>query len=182
MYDSLACNCKVLINIKGGGHCYFADANFICSLGEFGCPPFTITREQQHATTLDFTKLYLDFYLKNVPAAWTAFNDSLNTSPRITFQKSCTTTSVYPAKEDYPFNIFPNPAENYASIRGNTPGNLPVLLKVKDVYGRMMFDRTIVPAGTQFCLTLDMQSWTSGIYFAEFKDSHESRVVKILKR
>jgi hypothetical protein len=46
----------------------------------------------------------------------------------------------------------------------------------------MMFDRTIVPAGTQFCLTLDMQSWTSGIYFAEFKDSHESRVVKILKR
>ncbi|MEI7727711.1 MAG: hypothetical protein WCK09_21570, partial [Bacteroidota bacterium] len=60
MYDSLASDCKVFINIKGGGHCYFADANFICSLGEFGCPGFTITREQQHATTLDFTKLFLD--------------------------------------------------------------------------------------------------------------------------
>ncbi len=82
MYDSLASGCKVYISIKGGGHCYFADANFICSLGEFGCAAFTINRAQQHITTLDFTKLFLDHHLKNLPGAWTVFNDSLNNSPR----------------------------------------------------------------------------------------------------
>lgn len=181
MYDSLASGCKVLINIKGGGHCYFADANFICSLGELGCPAMTITREQQHATTLDFTRLFLDFYLKNQPNAWTTFNDSLNSSPRITFQKSCTTTSVEPDDLQFPLRVYPNPCGNFTSVSGRCAGKEPVCLFVTDMFGKKMHDVTITPADGHYSLPLDMNGWAPGIYFAVVRSSHASRVVKIVK-
>ena len=181
MYDSLASSCKIFINIKGGGHCYFADANFICSLGEFGCPAFTITREQQHATTLDFTKPFLDYYLKNQSAAWTVFNDSLNNSPRITFQKSCTTTSVNPGILPAPVKIFPNPAGDLASLTGTCSGKEPIFVTISDMYGKQIRTIPVVPRDNRYLLMLDMHGWAEGIYFAGIHNSLECRVVKILK-
>jgi hypothetical protein len=181
MYDSLASNCKVFINIKGGGHCYFADANFICSLGEFGCPGFTITREQQHATTLDFTKLFLDHYLKKQPNAWTIFNDSLASSPRITFQKSCTTTSIFPGEQRMLFRVFPNPAGDYTAISGSCPGIEQIHVNISDITGRNIHNFLIKPTDNNYRMKLDMHAWASGIYFAEIRSAQESRVVKIVK-
>ncbi len=37
MYDSLASACKTWISITGGGHCYFANENFLCTFGEHLC-------------------------------------------------------------------------------------------------------------------------------------------------
>jgi pimeloyl-ACP methyl ester carboxylesterase len=181
MYDSLASGCKVYISIKGGGHCYFADANFICSLGELGCPAFTISREQQHATTLDFTKLFLDHHLKSLPGAWTIFNDSLNSSPRITFQKSCTTTSVFPADKAPLFRVTPNPASESASISGTCKTNQEVILRITDIAGKKIFTAAITPAGEQYQVTLDMNSWRKGVYFAEICDCGASEVLKLIK-
>jgi len=181
MYDSLTCNCKVLINIKGGGHCYFADANFLCSLGEIGCPPFTITREEQHATTLDFTTLFLDYHLKNQVSSWIAFNDSLNSSPRITFQKSCTTTSIRPDIQEFPFLVSPNPSGGSASLSGKCTGNEQIFVVVKDTHGKMIHHATIKPAEDHYCMPLDMNAWAAGVYFAEIRSSEKSRVVKIVK-
>ncbi|MFZ4522375.1 MAG: T9SS type A sorting domain-containing protein [Bacteroidales bacterium] len=182
MYDSLSCNCKILVNILGGGHCYFADANFLCSLGEFGCPAFTITREQQHTTTLDFTKLFLDHYLKNQSGAWVAFNDSLNTSPRITFQKSCTTTSVFPVPSNAPIEVTPNPSKDITVISGNCAAKEPVHISVSDISGRNMFSHMHKPAENHYRLAVDMRSWKEGIYYAAINNSQESRVVKIIKK
>jgi pimeloyl-ACP methyl ester carboxylesterase len=181
MYDSLASDCKVYINIKGGGHCYFADANFLCSLGEFGCPPFTITREQQHATTLDFTKLYLDHYLKNQTNAWITFLDSLNHSPRITFQKSCTTTALPADRQNIPFRIFPNPSENMACIEGACSSREQILVDIADISGRKIQHAVIVPDDGQFRMMLHMNEWARGIYFAEIRDLQNTRVIKIVK-
>ena len=181
MYDSLVSNCKVFINIKGGGHCYFADANFICSLGEIGCPAFTITREQQHATTLDFTKLFLDYYLKNQSAAWTVFNDSLNNSPRITFRKSCTTTPVIPGLQLMHFSVFPNPTGDITSLIGSCSGKEPILVNISDISGKKMFTYTLVPEEYHYRLTLDMSIWANGIYVAKIRSSQETNVVKIVK-
>ena len=181
MYDSLAGNCKVFINIKGGGHCYFADANFICSIGEIGCPGFTITREQQHATTLCFTKLYLDHYLKNLTNAWATFNDSLNNSPRITFQKSCTTTSVAPGVDQVPCRVFPNPSGNLASLTGLSNGKDPVLVIISGISGRKMDAFRVIPEENRYRLTIDMNAWAKGVYFAEIRSSQETRMVKIVK-
>ena len=181
MYDSLAGDCKVFINIKGGGHCYFADANFLCSLGEIGCPSFTITREQQHATTLDFTKLYLDHYLKNQPGAWTAFNDSLNSSTRITFQKSCTTTAISPGAKLFPFQVFPNPSNDITYLSGSCSGKEQIQVKISDISGKTVYSGAIVPEENLYRLMLNMHDWATGIYVAKISSSLENQMVKIVK-
>jgi hypothetical protein len=181
MYDSLASDCKVFINIIGGGHCYFADASFLCSLGEFGCPAFTITREQQHATILDFTKLYLDHCLKNQPDAWTVFNDSLNDSPRITFLKSCPTTSVSPEEIQMFLRVVPNPSGDFTCLSGNCTMKEPLFIQISDISGRKLHDFSLVPEEARFSLKIDMKSWARGIYLAEIRNSHETGVVRIVK-
>jgi pimeloyl-ACP methyl ester carboxylesterase len=181
MYDSLASDCKVFINIKGGGHCYFADASFLCSLGEFGCPGFTITREQQHATTLDFTKPFLDHYLKSQANAWTIFNDSLNNSPRITFQRSCTTTSVNPDVPQILFHVFPNPSGDVVSLTGTISGKEKISVDISDISGRKVHGFVLNPSEKQFRMMLNMDTWANGIYFAEIRSSQEIQVVKIVK-
>ena len=182
MYDSLASVCKTFINIKGGGHCYFADANFICSLGEIGCPAFAITRDQQHAATLDFTKPYLDYYLKKQPAAWTVFNDSLNGSARITYQQSCTTTAVSPGGFPEKAVVFPNPAGDITMMSGNCKAKEAIFVTVTDIYGRKIYAVNMIPEENQFHLVLDMKSWERGIYLAEIRTSKTVRVNRIVKK
>lgn len=181
MYDSLASDCKVFISIRGGGHCYFADANFICSLGEFGCPAFTITREQQHATTLDFTRLYLGHYLKNQTNAWITFLDSLNSSPRITFQKSCTMTALPPDFQHKGFRIFPNPSENMACIEGACSPRDQIHVDISDITGRQIQHSVVVPEEDLFRIRVYMNEWARGIYFAEIRGSLLTQVIKIVK-
>jgi dienelactone hydrolase len=90
MYDSLGSICKTFISITGAAHCEFANNSFNCSFGESTCSPApTITRTQQQDATSDFLKLWLQYYLKDDCNAWTTFNDSLSTSPRITHRQGC---------------------------------------------------------------------------------------------
>lgn len=87
MYDNTASDHKAMITILGGGHCYFADYNFNCSLGELTCSPQpTISRSEQQDATLDFLLPWLDFTLKENNTAWQLFYDSLIHSQRISYQ------------------------------------------------------------------------------------------------
>lgn len=87
MYDSLASPIKTLITITGGGHCYFANYNFFCAVGEASCTPNpTISREEQQDVTFDFLNLWLDCYLKGDQDSFEIFLDSLTSSPRIDYQ------------------------------------------------------------------------------------------------
>jgi uncharacterized membrane protein len=171
----------VYINIIGGGHCYFADANFLCSLGEFGCPPFSITREQQHATTIDFTKLFLGHYLKKQSNAWVTFNDSLTTSSRITFQKSCVTTFLPAERYQTPLYFSPNPTSGFTSLVGTCSSTTRIRVNVSSISGKKMQCAVFEPRDNDCRLTLDMQEWAQGIYVAEIIGFHEARVFKIVK-
>jgi hypothetical protein len=181
MYDSLASNCKVFINIKGGGHCYFADANFICSLGEFGCPAFTITRQQQHATTLDFLIPYLDFYLKNNSASWLIFNDSLTNSPRITFLKSCTTTSVENELLKFPLHLTPNPVSGAVTLSGFSPGSTICNYQVINTFGQTMKTNPVTFQSTGTFTLSGLDPWPAGIYFICITTDKECYTVRFIK-
>lgn len=86
MYEATAASQKALISINGGGHCFFADYNLFCSIGEGSCSPQPgITRLQQQSATLDFLNPWFEYMLKNNIAAWQVFVDSLQNSPRITY-------------------------------------------------------------------------------------------------
>lgn len=94
MYDSLNSSCKAYVEILGGGHCYFAENNFNCSFGEGTCTPNpTISRAEQQDASQDFSLMWLNFYLKNDCAAWTAFQDSMVSSARVNAQMSCAIAS-----------------------------------------------------------------------------------------
>lgn len=93
MYDNLASDCKTIINITGGAHCYFAIPNLACDFGEgTSSTGISITREEQHEITFDFVNLWLDYTLKAECNSFTTFNDSLDASPRITYDQVCNTT------------------------------------------------------------------------------------------
>jgi len=88
IFDALATESKSYVSITGGGHCYFANFNFNCNLGEIGSSGnITVTRQEQQQTTSDFANLWLDYFLKNDCNAKTIFQDSLLNSERITYMQ-----------------------------------------------------------------------------------------------
>ncbi|MBK8340284.1 MAG: hypothetical protein IPK99_10000 [Flavobacteriales bacterium] len=118
MYDALTVPCRALVTVTGGGHCYFAENSFTCSFGEATCAPdLTISREQQHDAVADLAGLWLDHFLKGDAAAFTAFQDSLTVSGRITSLSACLSTSVYDRAGAEP-NVFPVPADDHLRIQG----------------------------------------------------------------
>ena len=95
MYDATNASCKTLININNGGHCYFANDNFVCDFGESSCSSgLNISREEQQDVTFDFLNLWLDYTLYNDEYALVEFNDSLQTSIRINYQQSCESVNI----------------------------------------------------------------------------------------
>lgn len=95
MYDALTNACRALVNITGGGHCYFANTNFNCSFGEFTCgPDLAITREQQQDVASDLALLWLDHFVKGDASAWNAFNDSIAVTSRAICSTICLSTPV----------------------------------------------------------------------------------------
>ena len=95
MFDSLNSICKTQINIINGGHCYFANENTLCSFGESSCNPnLNITRNEQQSVTNDFLKIWLNFYLKSDQNSFSIFNDSLQSSNRITYSQFCNSTAT----------------------------------------------------------------------------------------
>jgi pimeloyl-ACP methyl ester carboxylesterase len=139
MYDSLASDCKTLISITGGGHCYFANDNFLCTFGENSCGPnLTITREEQHDITFDFILPWLDYFLKGDQEAWEVFTDSLASSQRITHEQDCELTGI---KGDntgsYELKIYPVPFKDYLKIEGERQVKY---LEIFDLWGRRVFE------------------------------------------
>lgn len=95
MYNALASSCKTIINIIGGGHCYFANSNFNCDFGETtSSTGISITRLEQHAITFDFVNLWLDYTLKNNCDSYFVFEDSLTNSTRVSFSQVCTSGPI----------------------------------------------------------------------------------------
>jgi len=94
MYDSSGSACKFLINITGGLHCQYGNANSACSFGEgfSGCASSSLTRQQQIDKTLFFLVPFLDYYLKGDCSAWTLFENRYAANTVDTKQRNCTNT------------------------------------------------------------------------------------------
>ena len=174
MYDSLASECKVYISIKGGGHCYFADYNFLCSFGEAGCQQnFTITREQQHSIVIDFLVPYLNYTLKNDASAWILFNDSLESSSRIDFEKLCTVTATEYYNTESEFFVFPNPASDILFVRITGCAGITVNLSIRSVIGNIILKKNIYPGFDTIDFKTDISSFPKGFYILELLGSEK---------
>jgi pimeloyl-ACP methyl ester carboxylesterase len=169
MYDSLASDCKIYISIIGGGHCYFGDYNFLCSLGETACQQnFTITREEQHAVVVDFLVPYLNYILKRDQASWVLFNDSLESSSRILHEKSCTITALKHPEKHAGFDLFPNPADGILNFRTSVPQSSPFTIIIRSVTGNIMLKENRHLSSGGIYEMIDVSSLPGGFYFIEF--------------
>jgi pimeloyl-ACP methyl ester carboxylesterase len=160
MYDSLASSCKTWIDITGGGHCYFANDNFLCTFGENACGPnITITREEQHDITFDFLLPWLDHFLKGEQQAWEIFTDSLASSGRVVHEQDCDLTGIRGENTGHPgLKVYPVPFKDYLKIEGAMEVSL---LEIFDLSGRKIFEE--YPAGN-LPHTVETGSLLPGIY------------------
>jgi pimeloyl-ACP methyl ester carboxylesterase len=182
MYDSLASDCKVYISITGGGHCYFGDYNFLCSLGEASCQQnFTITREQQHDVILDFLVPYLDYNLKNDASSWLLFNDSLESSSRILYEKSCTATSIERPDKEPELSVFPNPVSDFLCIR--IPGfqRYSVNIVIRSVSGTIILKENLHPGADGISPMINVSSIPKGYYIIKFSYSDKNYYRSFIK-
>ena len=149
MYDSLASACKTHIAIKNGGHCYFANNNFNCTLGEAFCnPTLDITRAAQQSATVDFLSLWLAYTLYDDQQAFGVFNDSLQTSTRINSSQFCAATSIQDLMQKDEIALFPNPVMDQITLalpKGNTEGRLTIYSPI----GERVFQQFIHKQETQ---------------------------------
>ena len=146
LYQALASTEKTLISILGGGHCYFANADFTCTLGESFClPEVPISRQDQQTITFEFLGLWLDHFLKNDPGSLEVFNQSLTTSTVVDFMQaspSSITSSPWPVEShDIQISSYPNPFNSHLTItyEGHRSGGLTC--QVYDLSGKLVWHR-----------------------------------------
>lgn len=177
MYDSLASACKTHISIIKGGHCYFAENNFSCTLGESFCnPTLDITREEQHDITFDFLKLWLDYSLNGNQQAFTVFNDSLQRSTRIQSSQSCNTTALQPVSHHPEIKLYPNPV--FDNLNLDIPSQQTQgLLIIYNSMGRKVYQQIVTERKAQF----NVSDLPGGTYAAVFLNGQFTYTRKFVK-
>jgi len=149
IYNALGSTCKYFVDITGGGHCYFANTNFNCDFGEASSGgTISISRAEQQQISASIYIPWLEFKLKGSCAGGSAFNQFLDSDPRIVATKECTGAAA-PINTNVTINVSTLSAENttatyqwldcdnaFAAINGETnisfipsvPGNYAVQL------------------------------------------------------
>ena len=177
MFDSLNSNCKTQINIINGGHCYFANDNVLCNFGESSCNPnLNITREKQQSITNDFLKIWLNFSLKSNLSSFNIFNDSLQTSNRISYTQFCNGTGLFYNEKNDKINIYPNPVIEKLNIE------IPFEyingeVSIYNIFGQKLYNQIITTPNTK----LDISSYETGSYYINYKKDDFFNSDKIIK-
>lgn len=76
IFDAIPHECKSFANLIGGGHCYFANANFNCDFGESTASTgISLTRNQQQSMMYQQLFSWLCYFLHNSCGCYEAFMD-----------------------------------------------------------------------------------------------------------
>ena len=177
MYNELASNCKTHISIIDGGHCYFADDNFNCSLGETFCnPTIDITREEQQLITFNFLKLWLDYSLYDDLNSFNNFDDLLQSSTQTNFTQFCNSLTVQDISEQKSIKIYPNPVIDKLNLQ------IPIehsdgILTIYNLLGQQVYQSLITNINNQ----IDISNYPNGPYFIMYDKNLITRYYKIIK-
>jgi hypothetical protein len=177
MFDSLNSNCKTQINIINGGHCYFANENVLCSFGESSCnPSLSILRAEQQSVTNDFLKIWLNYSLKSDQSSFTIFNDSLQSSNRITYSQYCNSMGIEDQNKLDEIYIYPNPVIEILNI------DVPLELIEGELVLLNMFGQELQKKIISNKLTeINLSNFESGSYFIFIKKEAVVKKYKIIK-
>lgn len=177
-YANSGASCKTQISIKEGGHCYFANDDLICSFGESACnPSISITRSEQHATTFDFLNLWLTSVIEGNNNSTTVFNDSLNSSDRITYKQTCTLTSARSLQQSNKLGVYPNPVVDKlnVSLSGQSHEGMILIYNIKGELVKQVF---LSIAGNS---KVSVSGLLNGIYSVHILTDSERSITKLMK-
>lgn len=177
MYNELASNCKTHISIINGGHCYFADDNFNCALGESFCnPTLDITREEQQLITFNFLKLWLDYSLYDDLNSFNDFDNLLQSSTQTNFTQFCNVLAVQDISEQKSIEIYPNPVIDKLNLHipiEHTDG----ILTIYNLVGQQVYQSLIPNIINQ----IDISNYPNGPYFISYNKNLIMQYYKIIK-
>jgi predicted dienelactone hydrolase len=89
IYEGLISLCKSFVSITGGAHCYYANTDFACDLGEgTSSPNISISRAEQQNFMNSLISPWLDFYLKGDCDGYTQFQNAASSSGLV-FTNEC---------------------------------------------------------------------------------------------
>jgi hypothetical protein len=132
IYNALGSSCKFLVSITGGAHCYYANPNTACDLGEtVSGGNITLSRAEQQAKMNSVLEPLFEVFLKNLNGQLDAFESSL-VQPGLATTMGCGLSLVNSETETV--SIFPNPASDLISISGLAPDEKYVTLT--DISGK----------------------------------------------
>jgi pimeloyl-ACP methyl ester carboxylesterase len=175
MYDSLASDCKTFVSVIDGSHCQFANNNFNCNFGEGTCNPVpAISRATQHARTFASLVPWLNFYVKNDPAAETELQNVLNAAAGITSIVNCSAvTAVDFQNEAKLFSFYPNPANERLFIQLTSGDNK---VSIYNVNGTLV--QSFISSDS--FAELDINQLPAGFYSLEVENTGRREAKKLI--
>ena len=177
MYEAINSDCKTLIKVKNGGHCYFADNNFACNLGETFCGnDFVITREEQHETTFALLNLWLDYTLNGNENALEEFNETILTSDLVNYEQVCASLNTNENIYNDTIAIYPNPVKNELTIK--IPGEAcNGKYTVSNLYGQIVQQNKTINCKT----SINVSALAKGVYVLTYSNDLKQQTTTFLK-
>jgi dienelactone hydrolase len=94
IYEDLGSPCKSFVNMLGGAHCYFANANVFCDFGEGSASTgITLTRAQQQAQMNSMISPWLNYYLKGECLGYSQFYNAAS-SQGLVLTQNCSSSPL----------------------------------------------------------------------------------------
>lgn len=91
-------------------------------------------------------------------------------------------TSTGPLANIHPLKVYPNPSTVYVDLDGEIPSGLADLqLKVVDVSGRIVVEKSIPSSNGKLHYRLDVKSWLSGEYFVVLTSGNYRQTARFVK-
>ena len=125
------------------------------------------------ATNRYFVPNNLDYYAVSI-----GLNACIDTS--LCYQGSISVGGIKNSAEQSNFNIYPNPTNNYVTLKGSTKTTEILTLEIRSISGQLILNRMISPQGNQFNTRIDLSSYGKGIYFLRLIGREQTIIKKVV--
>jgi hypothetical protein len=112
---------------------------------------------------------------------WCHYCCNLLGDPALSIWTDEPVTGIEQKKNTSSFTLFPNPAKDYFTVRGNLTGNTEVQIQVTNIVGQAVTPVTTFPLQTkgEHSFVLQLPKLTSGIYLVKIATSSFEEVIKL---
>ena len=163
--------CKIYVEIDGGSHCQFANANTNCNLGEVlsGCSNPPVSAAAQRALVSSLLLPWLNTYLKEAPGFWAPLLDTLAAESGFSALLNCENTTGLGEKPGtgIGLKILSNPVWNdvLEVALNESDRHAPVAFFICDLAGRPWTKVRLLPGPAGTIRQISTTGLPPGLYY-----------------